>query len=286
MNPYTIDSVKILADGLDHPECVAVHPNGSVWAGGEAGQIYRITPDGEVEELANTGGFVLGLAFSPHGWLAVCDLKKKCIWKFDPQTHKLEIFTQGIADRTFKTPNFPVFDASGNLYVSDSGEFRKENGCIFKFSVTGLGDIWHPGPFAFANGMALSREQDRLYVVSTWLPGVEAIEILKDGSAGDRTTVIKMPETCPDGIALDEQGNLLISCYAPNTIYKLDSSGKLVTLIQDWESHTICNPTNIAFGGEENKELFIANLGRWHISNIRMEVAGLPLAGQLPYAAK
>jgi hypothetical protein len=27
------------ASGLDHPECVAVHPDGSVSAGGEAGQI-------------------------------------------------------------------------------------------------------------------------------------------------------------------------------------------------------------------------------------------------------
>jgi len=24
---------KVFADGLDHPECVAVHPDGSVWSG-------------------------------------------------------------------------------------------------------------------------------------------------------------------------------------------------------------------------------------------------------------
>ncbi|MFM8485773.1 MAG: hypothetical protein ACKOCH_05525, partial [Bacteroidota bacterium] len=65
MHPLLSKSVEF-ASGLDHPECVAVHPDGSVWAGGEAGQIYRISPDGRVvEEVANTGGFVLGLAFSP-----------------------------------------------------------------------------------------------------------------------------------------------------------------------------------------------------------------------------
>ena len=30
-----VDQISIFADGLDHPECVAVHPDGSVWAGGE-----------------------------------------------------------------------------------------------------------------------------------------------------------------------------------------------------------------------------------------------------------
>jgi hypothetical protein len=35
-------AMSVFAEGLDHPECVAVHPDGSVWCGGEAGQIYRI----------------------------------------------------------------------------------------------------------------------------------------------------------------------------------------------------------------------------------------------------
>ena len=69
----TIDDVAIFADGLDHPECIAVHPDGSVWAGGEAGQVYRVSADGnEIKEVVNTGGFNLGLAFSPDmSWLAI-----------------------------------------------------------------------------------------------------------------------------------------------------------------------------------------------------------------------
>ena len=44
-----------------------------LFAGGEAGQIYQISPDGKVvEEIANTGGFILGVAISPDGsWLAM-----------------------------------------------------------------------------------------------------------------------------------------------------------------------------------------------------------------------
>ena len=40
------------ADGLDHPEGVTVGPDGTVYAGGEAGQIYRVALDGTWQQIA------------------------------------------------------------------------------------------------------------------------------------------------------------------------------------------------------------------------------------------
>ncbi|MEO5650388.1 MAG: SMP-30/gluconolactonase/LRE family protein [Ginsengibacter sp.] len=271
--------VTVFADGLDHPECVAVHPDGSVWAGGEAGQVYQISADGkQIKEVANTGGFNLGIAFSPLAdWLAICDNKNKCVWKYDLLTGVLTCFSSAVEGVPMSIPNYPAFDRKGNLYVSDSGTFRKVNGRVYKFDIYGNGVVWHKGPFSFANGMALSVDQQVLYVVCTWLPGVEQIKILPDGSAGERSVLIEIPKTCPDGIALDEEGNKYISCYTPNTIYKLNSAGELSTFIHDWESHTLCNPTNIAFGGKDKKRLYVAGLGRWHIALIDTDTPGLSL---------
>ena len=56
-----------LAGGLDHPEGVAQGPDGRVYAGGEAGQIYRISLDGDVKELASTGGFIYGVTLDGSG---------------------------------------------------------------------------------------------------------------------------------------------------------------------------------------------------------------------------
>lgn len=278
----SIDEVSIFYDGLDHPECVAVHPDGSVWAGGEAGQVYRISADGaECVEVANTGGFILGIAFSPDlNWMALCDLKKKCVWKLDLETRELSVFAGGINGDAFMNPNYPVFDRQGNLYVSDSGQFRKVNGRIFKFSPDGEGEIWHAGPFNFANGMALSADQQTLYVVCTFMHGLLRIAIDDQGRAGATSTVFTLEKTCPDGIAIDQDGALYVSCYAPNTILKVDVNGTLSTLVHDWEAHTICNPTNIAFGGKDNRDLFIANLGRWHISKLTLNNSGISLTGK------
>ncbi|MBI4028389.1 MAG: hypothetical protein HY360_25615 [Verrucomicrobia bacterium] len=42
----TPQNVSIIGKGLDHPECVCIAPDGTVYAGGEAGKLY----------LANLGG--------------------------------------------------------------------------------------------------------------------------------------------------------------------------------------------------------------------------------------
>lgn len=280
MFPLAIEKVAVFADGLDHSECVAVHPDGSLWAGGEAGQIYRITADGKtVEQIASTGGFVQGVAFAPGAtWLAACDPGNKCVWKVDPATGKLEKFATGAEGQTFNIPNYASFDTAGNLYVSESGNFRQVNGKIFRFRPNGSGEIWQEGPFNFANGLALSPGETHLYVACTWLPGVERIPINEDGSAGPREVFVTFPKTCPDGLAFDREGNLYVSFYTPNAVYQVRPDRSVRVVVDDWEAHTLSNPTNIAFGGTDFNQLFVANLGRWHISRIPMPVPGLPLA--------
>lgn len=275
----SLQNVRIFADGLDHPECVAYHPDGSVWAGGEAGQIYQISPEGVINEVANTGGFILGIAFSPNKeWLAICDLKKKCIWKLDLQSVSLSVYSTGVEGHLFNIPNSICFDRQENFYVSESGAFRKVSGKILKFNQSGEGEIWCNGPFNFSNGLALDPAEAFVYIVCSFLPGIERVIIQKDGSAGAREIFASLPESVPDGIAFDQAGNLYVSCYAPNKIYKIAPDRTISTLIDDWEAHTLCNPTNIAFGGQHFDQLYTANLGRWHISQIDAGIRGLKLA--------
>ena len=171
-----------------------------------------------------------------------------------------------------------VFDSTGNLYVSESGAFRETTGKILKFDPNGEGGIWHDGPFNFANGMALGPEGKHIYLVCSWLPGVERIQIKEDGTSGTRSIFCTLPQTVPDGVAFDEKGNLYVSCYTPNAIYKVEQNQTTTLLIDDWEAHTLSNPTNIAFGGSNFDQLFTANLGRWHVSKIDLGIKGLKLA--------
>jgi gluconolactonase len=274
-----LDKTTVFAEGLDHPECIACHPDGSIWAGGEAGQIYRISEDGkEVKELGSTGGFILGIAFSPNcSWLLICDLGNKCLMRMDAYSYELSEFSKGAEGHKFNIPNYACFDRNGNVYVSESGVFREVKGKVLKYDTEGNGHIWCGGPINFANGMCLDAKEEYLYVVCSFLPGIERIKINSDGTAGKREVYVTVPESVPDGVAFDADGNLYISCYAPNKIYKVTPDQTISVLVDDWEAHTLSNPTNIAFGGPDFDQLYTANLGRWHVSKIDLGIKGLKL---------
>ncbi len=280
----SLSQTSIFYNGLDHPECVAIHPDGSVWAGGEAGQIYRISKDAKRMDLvANTGGFILGIAFSPQAkWLAVCDLKHRCLWRLDPKTGHIQRFADSVGRRRFNIPNYAAFAEDGTLYLTDSGAFRKINGCIYQFDAdhSGRGRLWHKGPFNFANGLAISPDERSLVLACTWRSAVERVAIEHDGKAGKRELYAKLPaRTLPDGVAFDAKGNLYVSCYTPSRIYKVSAAPtrarrRVTLLIDDWESHTLGNPTNMAFGGPDHTDLYVANLGLRHITKIKMRTRG------------
>ena len=58
---YPLEQVKRVGSKLDHSEGIAISADGTIYAGGEAGQVYRISADGQTTtEIARTGGFTLG----------------------------------------------------------------------------------------------------------------------------------------------------------------------------------------------------------------------------------
>lgn len=268
-----LSEISVFADGLDHPECVCWHPDGHLYAGGEAGQIYRISHDGRrVEEIARTGGFVLGLAVSNDGsWLAACDYKQQCVWRYDLDPGRLSLLSRGTDSCHMQIPNHLVFDRHGRLFVSDSGAAEKPSGRIFQVTPEGDTSVWHDGPFHFANGVAVSPSQDALFVVCSWASTVEKIDISPDGAAGARSIYLTLDRALPDGLAFSPEGELFIACYTPSQIYRVIPGGppRVFLYADDWTDHQLCHPTNICFGGSNRETLFIANLGRWHIASIK-----------------
>src|SRR5689334_21786783 len=107
-----IERFAVFAAGLDHPECVAFDRAGQLWAGGEAGQVYRIDAAGQVETVATLGGFTGGIAFSPldHA-LYVCNPTHGLVRVQPDGRHT--IFATGADGQTMVCPNFPVFDRRG-----------------------------------------------------------------------------------------------------------------------------------------------------------------------------
>ena len=277
-----IERASVFFDGsasdppLRHPECVAIDGAGDVWCGGEEGEIYRIDGDGSrLALVASTGGATLGIAFDDRGALYTCDARHGAVYRLDPSA-RLERFARERGAARLRLPNFPVVDlARGCLYVSDSYAFGDTGPGVWRFDLaTGEGDLWYDRPLRFANGMALAADGDALYLAETFARRVLRIPIGADGAAGEAEVVVDAIERLPDGLALDADGNLYVSCYEPSRIYRLAPAGRLELLLDDPDAHTLCHPTNCAFRG---RELFVANLGRRHLTRVELDVEGLPL---------
>jgi gluconolactonase len=275
-----ISAARVFYDGilaeprLDHPEGIAVHRDGSVWCGGERGQVYRIEADGSsMEQIASSDGFSHGMAFDADDNLYVCDLKHAAVMKLDTKSGSLERFADG---RRINICNYPAFDAGGRLYVSDSHAFKKPGPGILRFDPDGSGELWYGEPINFANGLALNPEGNYIYVAETFGHAIFRVRIEDDGCAGAREEVAHLPGVLPDGLAFDDEGNLYVACYEPSQVLRVAPDGTVACLIRDEEAHLLCHPTNLAFRGNV---LFTTNLGRWHITAIDTAAEGLPLYG-------
>jgi gluconolactonase len=274
---YHLSQLRRFVSGLDHPEGVAVSRNGVVYCGGEGGQIYRIAPDASrIEIIARTGGFCLGITLDRKENPVVCDAGRREILKITPEGD-ISVMASSVAGRKFVNPNFSVFDSDDNLYFSDSGEWNQTNGVIFRIRNTGQMEVFSPGPFHFANGLALDAAERYLYIVESRLDRVLRVPIGPDGAPGQPEVFVEGMARVPDGLAFDADQNLYVTTYASNSIFRIAPDRSVSLLCRDKDNLLLCQPTNCAFGGPNFDQLFVANLGRDHISVLDLKRKGQPL---------
>lgn len=258
---------------LDHPECVAVAPDGSIWAGGEAGQIYRISGEPpSVEVHASTGGFCLGLAFDHTGdALYVCDLDLAALVEVDLLTGAVSVRKTDPSHGPVGVPNFPVVLPNGDVLVSDSSP-SADGASIWRFPKGGPGVPWCPPGLAFANGMAFDVGLNCLDVIEGHARRLVRVDA--DRPTDPPVVVADLSPRVPDGVTIGRSGRRYVGCYAPNEIAVVADDGSVETLLADPDGHLLAAPTNVAFSGST---LLVANFSRWHITAIDTEDAGMPL---------
>jgi gluconolactonase len=262
-----IEQFQIFATGLDHPECCAFDREGYLWAGGEAGQVYRIDPSGKVETICSLGSFNAGVAFSPDDELFVCNPAQGVVRVKRDGTH--QVFASHAGSHKIACANFALFDARGNLWLTDSGQWKKQNGYLLRFEPNGKGEIV-AGPFGYANGLAMQSDGRAIFMVESNTDRILRLEISENGTVGQPQIFAEDVGRLPDGIALDAQGNLYVACYASDEIWRINPSGEKQLLAWDHHAILLSRPTNIAFGGENFDEIFVPNLGRQTIVRAKL----------------
>jgi gluconolactonase len=260
------DEVEPVWFGLvDHAEDLAIGEDGTVWCGGEDGQIYRGRLDGEPEVVARTPGRTYGFALGPDGSCWCADVAEPGVYRIDGS--EAERVSAGTSERPALLPNDLAFLPSGELLFSDSGNWGGDDGCIYGVAPDGTTRVADTSCAAYPNGLAVSPDGTEVAVVESTLPGVAVLSLGPDGELSDRRVLVELPGTVPDGLLYDDEGRLLISFWAPDAILRLEQGGALSVVVHDPLRVVLNQPTNIAFV-PGTKKLVAANIGDRYLSVI------------------
>ena len=241
------------------------------------GRVFRISPNGGWEQVAEYDGWPNGLKIHRDGRIFLADYKRG-VMLLDPASGKVTPLLETRYSESFKGVNDLVFASNGDLYFTDQGQtgWHDQSGRVFRWRENGRLDLLVdtvPSP----NGLVLNLQETQLYVAVTRANAIWRLPILPDGGVSKVGTWIQLTGGLagPDGLALDVEGGLVVA-HAGMAVWRFDRLGQPTHRI-DPCTELFC--TNVAFGGPANKVLFITESESGCV--LRAE---LPFAGRVMYS--
>ncbi len=273
-HPYPVET---FVTGLTSPEGPAFDADGNLffvdWL---TSSIRKATPDGEVSEFFNTGGIPAGLAFHLDGSLYVADEGDDIhgLMRITPDG-QATILVNEYEGKPLNGANDLVFDANGVAYFSDPWATSLDNpvGGFYRYFPDGRLEQLDTG-LAFPNGVALTADGSAVILAETMRNRLLRYAIHPDGSVGPRTHWADTYEPSgPDGMAMDEAGNLYVAHFSGSGVDIFDSTGVLTGKIDVPGAQV----TNCAFGGADGRTLVITEVSTGSVFRTRVDIPGLQL---------
>ena len=158
--------------------------------------------------------------------------------------------------KKFNSPNDLVYHTTGDLFFTDPpygiDEYQRElqHNHVFQYTSSGeIKSIWAGESWARPNGIALSLDEQTLYVSYTNEAVVREFSIDERGNVGEGE-IFAHVSSVADGMTTDPFGNLYVTTVAG--IEVLNPEGEL------WGTLSIPNqPSNCTFGGVDQNILYI-----------------------------
>lgn len=217
--------------------------------------LYSTLPEGSIGN---------GIRFDKSDNMYIADYTKHNVLIIKNNTTKAQVFAH---DSTLNQPNDIAISPNGTLYASDPN--WKE----------GTGNLWMIKDNKFilleknmgtTNGIEVSPDGKKLYVNESVQRNIWIYDININGAIGNKKLFVSFPDFGLDGMRCDIKGNLYVCRYGKGTVIILSPKGKAIREITLKGK----NPSNITFGGKNNKECFVTMADRGCFETFRASFPG------------
>jgi len=288
--------IEVLGEGFDWSEGPCWIKDGSYllfsdippnkimkWKQGEGVTLFR-------EKVGYTGAEKFtgsepgtnGLATDAEGRIIACCHGDRAIKRIE-KDGKLTVLADKYEGKRFNSPNDLVFAKNGDLYFTDPpyGLPKRENDPGKELDWFGVYRLGKDGKATLLtkemtrpNGIGLSPDGKTLYVAQSDPAAaiIKAFPVKDDGALGASKLVIDMTpwvkearRGLPDGLAVDQQGNLWAT--GPGGVYCIAADGKVLGRLNTGEATANCK------FGEDGSVLYIT--ADMYLCRIKTRVKGV-----------
>ncbi len=232
-----------------------------------ASKVLKITQDG-ITVFRTPSGKTNGNTIDAQGRVLSCESEGRRVVRLDKKG-TWEVLADKWEGKKLNAPNDIVVRKDGHIYFTDPAFGNQADTRELDFY--GVYHIPPKGPMELVakpkgrpNGIAFSPKGNILYVANTDDRNIRAYDVDKNGKTSNERVLISNIDGPPDGMRVDEKGNLWITCRG---IAVYTSEGKFLHFIEMGEA-----PANCEFGEGDMETLYVT--ARTSLYRIRTGVKG------------
>jgi sugar lactone lactonase YvrE len=281
-------TTSVLLDGLAFPEGPRWH-DGRLWFSDQhTGLVTAVSPDGDVETIAEVPGGPSGLGWLPDGRLLVVSMLGRRLLGREGDGTLVEV--ADLSGHVSSECNDMVVDRVGRAYVGNFGfDFRAHE----PFAPTLLLRVDPDGSasvaaedLAFPNGTVITPDGATLIVGESYGRRFTAFRVGDDGTLHDRRVWAALDGATPDGCCLDAEGAIWFADPMGRRVLRVREGGEIVDEVRVSGGN---NAYACMLGGEARRTLFVctapssnpaktmpARAGRIEAIDVEVPGAGLP----------
>lgn len=231
-------------------------------------RIMKFTPPNSPEVFREDSGAANGNTFDSKGHLYTCEGANHRITRTDAKG-KVDVVADKFEGKPFTAPNDIVVNKEGHVFFTDPAfgnqADTKQIAFFGVYRVSPRGEVAVISRLQTRpNGIALSPNGRILYVANSDERNIRAYDVDRSGNVSNERVVITGIDGVPDGIKIDEKGNIYVTCRG---VAVYTSAGKLIRMIELPET-----PANCAFGDTDLQTLYVT--ARTSLYRIRLKVKG------------